>query len=221
MVFADLAAIVELGSSPTYLLAASDGAAAGSDGVRAIAAHLGVTCSPDDAARIAADSRAVLDGSGTEQPPLPPGLSRTLSGADAMFVAASNAAVEIPPEFFFSSPGKAVSGPSVTVRVDDRLLVYGPYLALPTGRWTARCRFMFSDSLVGADLSIDVVHHHDGFHQLAYNSFRVPFAGEAEAVVPFMHTEPAGLLEVRLFQHPPGHEGTVEIRAIQLQRSEI
>ncbi len=88
-----------------------------------------------------------------------------------------------------------------------RVLAYGPYYALPAGRWTMRAILAFSPSSRGASLALEL----HGATELARFQFTVDQPGLFAASLPVTIPSPREPLEMRLVTERGAIEGTLGI----------
>jgi hypothetical protein len=114
--------------------------------------------------------------------------------------------------FWGDSPGEMLprvldlTGPS-------RILAYGPYLALPPGRWTMSTTIAFSPASRGAILSLTL----HGATELGRIEFTVAGPGLFKASVPVTVPSPREQLEIRLVTERGAIEGTIGIDHIAFE----
>jgi hypothetical protein len=111
--------------------------------------------------------------------------------------------------YWGDSPGEALprvldlTGPS-------RILAYGPYLALPPGRWTMTTTLALSPASRGAVLSLGLY----GAADLGRFEFQVDGPGLFKASIPVTVVSPREPLEIRLVTERGAIEGTIGIDEI-------
>jgi hypothetical protein len=93
-----------------------------------------------------------------------------------------------------------------------RVLVYGPYLHLPAGHWTARATVAFSKACQGASFALELL----AGTELGRVRFRVPQAGLFEIACPALVPAEAEPLEMRLVAERGAIEGTLGIDRVEL-----
>jgi hypothetical protein len=229
-VMADTSALASLANAPGRLVIDIEAAANGADTIQTIAAHLGLTCDSSEAAAINARIKTAIGSEIaersrdlTERAPLSReeelALEGALAGLDRTLIDGSIGKIVATRLLFHieGSPEPPLGLVDATGR--NRLLLYGPFLPLPLGDWTARCVYSFSPGLIGTPMSVDVIHFGGGFHELARSSFTITSGGRFDVNVRFVHTEPSGRLEVRLFNDRAVFDGTLSLGFIEFTKN--
>ena len=93
-----------------------------------------------------------------------------------------------------------------------RVLVYGPYLHIPPGHWTAQAKFAFSPSSRGTKLALEF----HGISQLARCSFTVEQPGVFQIDLPVHIPSAREAIELRLVLEHGAIEGHLGLDGIQL-----
>jgi hypothetical protein len=227
-VLADLAALFTLAGPEGGAVVSQDDVTKDASGtVGRIARHLGLDCSPQDASAIAEIISSEIAGT-TISAVLSSDADRedqaAVAGAlSGLSMALSDSRYDrlVATRRFFA---ETVTGSAPLEPIDatgrNRLLIYGPFLCLPVGDWTARCVYSFSPGLIGTPMTVDVVHFVGGFTELARTSFMVTSAGRFDVDVRFTHTEPSAVLEIRLFSEKAIFDGTISLGYVEFRRSE-
>jgi hypothetical protein len=94
-----------------------------------------------------------------------------------------------------------------------RALIYGPYMHLPAGAWTARVEFEIDGALSGVEASTDVRLH----EVVAEKSFVMPAKGVFAYDLDFEARDPHQPVEVRLFLRKAAIEGVFLPRSVRLR----
>jgi hypothetical protein len=210
--------------APGRLMLPSGAEGSGPGSVQAIASHFGVECSEDEARAIheaalpqlaETETARALEFSRDEEV----AVAGAVDGLNGILVDGRFERIAATRHFFtYAGSGKPPLD-QVDATGRNQLLLFGPYISLPPGDWTARCVYGFSEGLVGTPMSIDVVHFLGGFHELARTSFTVTSSGRLDVNVRFLHTEPSALLEVRLFVDRAVFDGTVSFGFVEFRRN--
>jgi hypothetical protein len=226
-VLADLAALFSLaGPESGAIVSQGDVAKDASGTVGRIARHLGLDCSPADTSAIAdIISSEIGDGTAAASLSEPDREDEAAVAAalDGLSMALSDSRYDrlVATRRFFT---ETVTGGAPLEPIDatgrNRLLIYGPFLSLPAGDWTARCVYSFSSGLIGTPMTVDVIHFVGGFTELARTSFMVTSAGRFDVDVRFAHTEPSAVLEIRLFSEKAIFDGTISLGYVEFRRSD-
>lgn len=222
-VLGDLASLVELsaraeGLAVTFRDAAEDGART----VTAIARHFGVECGDSRAAAVAEACSGLLAANPAVRVPDAGervGVEAALAGLDGALSGASVDRIVVTRHFFRADPDGRPSVDALDATGRNRLLVFGPFVALPAGDWTARCAYSFSDGIVGTPMSVDVIHFVGGMRELARTSFVVTSPGRLDVNVRFVHDEPSASIEVRLFCDRAIFDGTISFGFVEFSRN--
>lgn len=226
-VLADLAALYGLVAANKDGIVTQDDVLRDAAGtVSRIARRLALECSPEDAG-------AIADAISSALVPTAPGAvapssidredQAAVAGAvDSLTTALSDGRYErlVATRRFFT---ETATGGAPLEPIDatgrNRLLIYGPFISLPAGDWTAHCVYSFSPGLVGTPMTVDVIHFVGGFTELARTSFVVTSAGRFDVDVRFAHTEPSATLEIRLFSEKAIFDGTISLGYVEFRRT--
>lgn len=193
-----------------------------------IAAHLGLTCTRGEAAALSSAAAPLLFGR-PDDPEF--GTRPTWTSEENLIIeGAVNGfrhvlttgrfdSIVAARHFFRIGGGGEIPLNAIDATGRGRLLIYGPFLSLPPGDWTARCVFSFSSGMIGIPMSVDVIHFVGGFHEMARTSFTVTSAGRLDVNVRFVHAEPAASLEIRLFSDRAVFDGTISLGYVEFNRN--
>lgn len=226
-VLGDLAALFSLADRSGDGLVTQQGVAEDAPGtIGRIARHLELGCSRQDAESIAEAIASDLVVSNSE-PSTFSGIDRedqaaVVGAADGLSAALSDGRYErlVTTRRFFT---ETATGGAPLEPIDatgrNRLLIYGPFVSLPAGDWTARCVYSFSPGLIGTPMTVDVIHFVGGFTELARTSFVVTSAGRFDVDVRFVLTEPSAVLEIRLFSDKAIFDGTISLGYVEFRRT--
>ena len=172
--------------------------------IATIAAHFGIDVGPDTIAAIAdelaAQASLTLPAGETLLAGLAPGTRNMLDGAllgyrDLFFTGNLGQLVWARDLFALAADPGASLGEPIDVAGGTRLLIFGPYIQLPGGSWTAQVVLGFSAEAAVHTFLVDV--YAEG--QLAATTFRPEVAGIYRAELAFSVGEPGGKgVEVRI-----------------------
>ena len=173
--------------------------------VSAIAAHFGIAVEPDAVAAIvnelaAPGTRALLPGSDESAARLPAATRKMFDGAlqgyrDLFFDGRLDQIIWTRDLFYLAVDAGRSPTDLIEVAGGSRILIYGPYIHLPRGSWTARVVLGFSQEAAGHTFLIDVF----ADTQLASTTFQPEGAGIYTADLTFSLGEPSGKgVEVRV-----------------------
>lgn len=98
-----------------------------------------------------------------------------------------------------------------------RCLIYGPYFALPQGRWIARPRFEAIGLVGGNELLIDVVAEGEGA-ALAAGSLTLSSPGRFSCALPFAVDSPRLPIEIRFSLTQGAIDGQFRLEEVRLDR---
>jgi hypothetical protein len=157
---------------------------------------------------------------------IPHGNSVTDSGVDAIFGGQQQlAVVGAPPRsdaspsviwqqslFTAGDPPNQTGVETIALAGAARCLLYGPYLHLPRGLWTARIILDFDHA---ACMQSFVLEFHAGEAALARVRFAAPAAGRFAAVMALAVAEPRNPIELRLFLECGAIEGTISLLRVE------
>lgn len=174
--------------------------------VTAIARHLQIPVSESRAGKIAETAAAAApiaaqSSASEEVRALPEHLRKMLDGALASygeFFAGGDMGRIVWTRDLFALVDDATKKPAEAIDVSGgaRCLIYGPYIHLPPGRWSARVVLGFSQDAAGHIFLVDAC---CGHRQLAATSFAPQAAGVEIVEVAFsMDPSPAEQLEIRV-----------------------
>ena len=193
------------------------------DAVAAMAAHFGIAADPDTIAAIvyelpppgtgptANDEEALLER-------LPSGSRNLFDGAllgcrDLVLDGRLDQIVWTR-ELFLVVDGGGTPTEPLSLAGGRRVLIYGPYIHLPRGSWTARVILGFSPEAVGHTFLIDVF----ADAQLAATTFQPGSAGIYNADLTFSLGEPRGLgIEIRIMVESDGARGQLAFGQVVLR----
>jgi hypothetical protein len=172
--------------------------------IATIAAHFGIDVGPDTIAAIAdelaAQASLTLPAGETLLAGLAPGTRNMLDGAllgyrDLFFTGNLGQLVWTRDLFALAADPGASLGEPIDVAGGTRLLIFGPYIQLPGGSWTAQVVLGFSAEAAVHTFLVDV--YAEG--QLAATTFRPEVAGIYRAELAFSVGEPGGRgVEIRI-----------------------
>lgn len=230
-VLGDVASLLSLVESNRRLVVLPEHATGrAAETVSRIASHFGLTCNDGIAATIAADCAAAfspdeLTGAVEFDSELDLEERRAVHGAldglNHALVDGSYDKVVAARRFFTADVTGAAPLEPIDATGRNRLLIYGPFLALPAGDWTARCVYSFSEGLVGTPMTVDVIHFSGALVELARTSFAVTAPGRLDVNVRFQHVEPSAVLEVRLFSDRAIFDGTISLGFVEFSRNRV
>lgn len=200
--------------------AAADPAAA----VAAIAAHFGIAIGAEDAAAVARQPapRGTLaaDAGAEDRTADPPGtgvklVEGALSPYHRYFLSGSLDEIVWARGLFLRSDGGSPSEP-IDAAGGARILVYGPYIQLPAGRWTARVVLGFSPETAGSSFVVDAFAEGG---QLAIVAIDPERGGVYAADIDFEITEAHSTgLEIRVTVASEHARGRLALGHVVLQR---
>jgi hypothetical protein len=98
-----------------------------------------------------------------------------------------------------------------------RLLVFGPYMGLPRGRWIAAPAITVADNLSGNNITIDISTNL-GTEVLAKVKAKLPAEGEYWCEIAFEMPHSHLPIEVRLFLNQGAIEGKLRFNSVTLRR---
>lgn len=110
--------------------------------------------------------------------------------------AGNDARIEWPGESFFlgDSPGTAMQAP-VELAGPCRCVLYGPYMHLPPGRWSARLSLDLAECEGEQPFTVEVICG----EVIARGGFHANGSGSLEVAIEFSHRDPHVPIELRLF----------------------
>ncbi len=117
-----------------------------------------------------------------------------------------------PLELFTRVDGRAWSEP-FDLAGPARALLYGPYMHLPAGDWTARVEFEVAGALSGVEAMTDVRTH----AVVAQKAFVMPAKGVFAYDLDFAISDPHQPVEIRLFLRKAAIEGVFLVRSVTLK----
>jgi hypothetical protein len=94
-----------------------------------------------------------------------------------------------------------------------RALLYGPYMHLPVGDWTARVEFEIAGALSGVEATTDVRTH----EVVTQKAFALPAKGVFAYDLSFAVRDPHHPVEIRLFLRKAAIEGVFLARSVKLR----
>jgi len=115
---------------------------------------------------------------------------------------------------FFSGDTPSESPPaSIDITGRGRCLIYGPYIRIPPGTWTARIELGCTDEAAGTQFVVDAA----AGHRLGHVTFSPKFGGVFETALPFtLEEDNPHLLEIRFFVERSSFEGRLALGAVTL-----
>jgi len=123
---------------------------------------------------------------------------------------------------FFSGDAPGESPPSsIDITGRGRCLIYGPYIRIPPGAWTAHIGLGCSNEAVGTAFVVDVA----AGHRLGHVSLSPKFGGVFETILPFtLEEDNPHFLEIRFFMERSTFDGRFALGTVTLSpalRSQI
>jgi len=188
--------------------------------VTGIAHHFNLPLDEDEARRVVEDLAARgLHYAPKARPELPEKRHKMVEGALAAyaeyFAGGDLAQIIWPRELFIvnGDSGKGLTEP-IEVGGEARILIFGPYIHIPSGSWTARVVLGFSPEAAGYTFLVDA--YSGG--QLGVKSFQPGGAGIYSVDIEFSLDEPSGQgLEIRLWVWSEGARGQVAFGHVLLR----
>ena len=141
-----------------------------------------------------------------------------LKGYNSILELTPASAICWPGELFQTEDNKcAGAGQTVNLLGPSRVLVYGPYLGLPRGRWTATITFSVSNNASGNRILLDISQNYSQ-DMLAKGEADLPASGTYSCAISFLVANPHLPIEVRLLTTQGGIEGELEFLGVDLKR---
>lgn len=125
--------------------------------------------------------------------------------------------VEWPRDLFFSCNDGNAAPELIDLTGPARFLIWGPYLHLPGGDWTAKVAFEVADNFSGSQLQADI---YDGQSILVVARTELPRQGVFSFELPFAVHEPHQKIELRICLAQGAIEGKFGLRSVSLLRTE-
>jgi hypothetical protein len=135
----------------------------------------------------------------------------TLSGYAELFARAWPAHIEWPMELF-RGPDELPPSARIDLTGPARALLFGPYLHLPAGAWSARVEFEINQAFSGFEAVADVRVH----QTVTKGILTVPAKGIFAYDIRFEVVDPAHDIEIRLFMTKGAIEGVFIPRSVRV-----
>lgn len=194
--------------------------------VLAIARHLGIETSEDQARRIvdelASNGGSPAPGAAEWRAQIPEGAHKTVGGAFAgyeeCFAGRGLGQLVWNRDLFFARDPDRRPSEVLDLTGGARTLIYGPYIHLPAGSWTARVHIGLSQEAQGSSFIIDAY----AGRQLAAATLRAHRAGVHAAEIAFTLGESgAQSLEIRVTLTNPNAKGKLAFGHVVLSPASI
>ncbi len=125
--------------------------------------------------------------------------------------------LEWPRDLFFTSNERNDAPELINLAGPARCIIWGPYLHLPKGNWTARVDFELSDNVSRNEIEADI---YDGQDVLVVAHTELPTAGVFSFELQFLIRGPHQQMQLRISLLKGAIEGRFGLRRVSLRRTE-